>query len=340
MEMKCKSCQAEWKIPNGNGVEICPFCQSNLKEQEPQFDTSTQEGAMLWIVQNYNVTIYLEEKRLIGITKDMLANQPILNLLVIIIEKGASRLVYKVKDKPVSEMYIEYQKVLDVIHSTTLIAKDVINPALILLFVGIGIDVSNFPQTQVKTQEQTQEQPKTLPTTIDEVKELLTNNNLTKQNQENDYAQTILENVLNNNSNLDSNLDDFKIENGVLIKYSGKEKSVSIPNNVHKIDFKAFFNCKTIEEVIIPNSVIRIEQSAFDSCASLYKVSIPDSVVKIGFGAFAECYNLTNIEIPESVAKIGWFSFQNCKNLQTVVFKNPRTKIGVGAFDGCDKYIR
>ena len=73
---------------------------------------------------------------------------------------------------------------------------------------------------------------------------------------------------------------DFKIKEGVLRKYNGKDEVVVIPEGVTKIGKEAFEYCTSLKEVIIPNSVTEIGGSAFCVCSSLEKVVIQELVKK------------------------------------------------------------
>ena len=83
--------------------------------------------------------------------------------------------------------------------------------------------------------------------------------------------------------------DDFEIENGTLVKYSGSDT-----------------------EVIIPDSVKIIGDWAFDGCENLKSITIPDGVTEIGGGAFKDCSSLKSITIPDSGAEIGKYAFRGC----------------------------
>ena len=54
-----------------------------------------------------------------------------------------------------------------------------------------------------------------------------------------------------------SNASDFVIENGVLIKYVGKEKNITIPEAVREIGDKAFSDQAGIKTVVCPHRVER-----------------------------------------------------------------------------------
>lgn len=69
----------------------------------------------------------------------------------------------------------------------------------------------------------------------------------------------------------------FDIRNGVLTKYTGSDRNITIPDSVTKIAAYAFYECANIESVSIPNSVTAIEEYAFWKCSNLKKVSFPKS---------------------------------------------------------------
>ena len=86
---------------------------------------------------------------------------------------------------------------------------------------------------------------------------------------------------------------DFKIEDGVLTKYTGAGGDVTIPNSVTSIGTYAFYDCSSLTSVTIPNSVTSIGEYAFCGCSSLTSVTIPNSVTSIGDSAFYGCSDLT-----------------------------------------------
>ncbi len=71
---------------------------------------------------------------------------------------------------------------------------------------------------------------------------------------------------------------DFQIEDGILIKYTGKGGDVVVPTGVKKIGKNAFFYCSSLTSVTIPDSMTEIGWWAFSDCSSLTNVTIPDSV--------------------------------------------------------------
>ena len=141
----------------------------------------------------------------------------------------------------------------------------------------------------------------------------------------------------------------FKIENNVLIRYTGpKDAAINIPDGVAVIGDNVFIGCTGF--ISIPNSVTTISHSAFCRCIGL--TVIPDNVMIISMGAFACCTSLTTIpnnmisindgafdgctsltQIPNGVVTICFCAFRNCTRLTTI--PNTVTTIGDIAFCGC-----
>ena len=76
--------------------------------------------------------------------------------------------------------------------------------------------------------------------------------------------------------------------------YSVKEGTRIICNS-------AFWNCRSLSEIVIPSSVTSIGDFAFYGCDSLSEIVIPSSVTSIGDWAFFHCSSLKYISIPQSV---------------------------------------
>ncbi|MDE5834562.1 MAG: leucine-rich repeat domain-containing protein, partial [Ruminococcus sp.] len=109
---------------------------------------------------------------------------------------------------------------------------------------------------------------------------------------------------------------DFKIKDGVLVKYTGNTPDVIIPSDVTAIGESAFEDCKNLEKIEISKSVTKIGEFAFLHCDNLRKIVIPESVTTIDDFAFDSCYNLNEIVIPESVTTIGDGAFDVTKWLE------------------------
>lgn len=135
--------------------------------------------------------------------------------------------------------------------------------------------------------------------------------------------------------------DDFVIENGVLIKYTGPGGDVVIPDGVTEIGRNVFnqmdLTC-VVTSVVIPDGVTSIGALAFNQ-TPLTSITIPDSVTSIGNMAF-NMSSLTGISIPDSVETIGDRAFAYCTALSWVDLGNGLRTIGPRAFEGCSQLER
>ena len=86
------------------------------------------------------------------------------------------------------------------------------------------------------------------------------------------------------------------IAGGKLLKYSGSDVDIVIPDIVTSIGRKAFSYCSPAS-VTIPESVKSINREAFSGCSSLTGITIPKSVKSIGDGAFSGCSNLARFTL-------------------------------------------
>ena len=111
--------------------------------------------------------------------------------------------------------------------------------------------------------------------------------------------KTYMEKAMENN--------DFVIENGVLIKYVGCNKEVTIPACVTEIGKEAFYLCN-IESVIIAGNVTKIGYGAFEG-SKLKSIVIKNGVIEICSRAFMDCVYLVDITLPASVKNIGYKAF-------------------------------
>ena len=140
--------------------------------------------------------------------------------------------------------------------------------------------------------------------------------------------------------------------------------SVTIPEGVEMICYKAFSGCSNLEDIVIPNSVLAIGGDAFagtkwfdnqeDGMVYIgnvlykYKGSMPDNtaitindgILGIAGLAFANCTGLTCIEIPASVTNIGNYAFDACTGLTSITSLIPAEDlfaIDSDVFCGVDK---
>lgn len=97
--------------------------------------------------------------------------------------------------------------------------------------------------------------------------------------------------------------------------YSEDKGVIVFSDDVHYIDYKAFYNRTSLTSIIIPDGVTSIGDWAFRSCSSLESITIPESVTNIGDYAFANCSSLISVNIPDNLTEIGEYAFLGCNNL-------------------------
>ncbi len=104
---------------------------------------------------------------------------------------------------------------------------------------------------------------------------------------------------------------DFEMDGNKLMRYSGTDEVVSVPDGISEIG-----------------------EEAFAGNDNLIKVEIGSNVKSIGYRAFAECDNLRTITVGDQVEEIGTAAFSNNKELVNVNLGAGVKKIGTGVFAG------
>ena len=115
----------------------------------------------------------------------------------------------------------------------------------------------------------------------------------------------------------------------------GTLKSVTISEGITEIGQDAFSNCKNLEKVNLPKTVTKIGSFAFYGCTSMKSFTIPENVTWISSDTFAHCTALTSITVPSGVTGIHDDAFKYCAALKEVNLSEGLEKIFVGAFDHC-----
>ena len=111
---------------------------------------------------------------------------------------------------------------------------------------------------------------------------------------------------------------DFRMDGSVLIKYTGNDENIIIPDYVTVIGEEAFYDNDTVKSVEISNQVEEIKNHAFYGCDNLQQVTVGDSVETIENAAFAECTQLETVSFGENVNKIGNGIFSGCTLLKEI----------------------
>ena len=133
--------------------------------------------------------------------------------------------------------------------------------------------------------------------------------------------------------------------------------SVTIPESVKSIDYRAFHDCNGLESLTFNGE--SIGSQAFDGCTSLTTLKLGENIQTIGGWAFESCSSLKNVTIPESVTSIGYDAFAfsglesltingaintmedaaffKCENLKTLKLGEHIKTIGSDAFKECSQ---
>ena len=114
-----------------------------------------------------------------------------------------------------------------------------------------------------------------------------------------------------------------------------KLKEVVLNGGLQRIGERAFYACKSLEEIFIPSTVAEIGEEAFDRCNLLKEVMFSEGLMKTGQRAFACCEKLEHIRLPSTVTELGNTTFYDCINLKKVVLNEGLVKIRHGAFGRC-----
>lgn len=126
---------------------------------------------------------------------------------------------------------------------------------------------------------------------------------------------------------------------GVLATYPSTIPSVYIvANTVGQITKRAFYNQKSLTEMVIPSSVKYIGVEAFKGCTNLEKITFESGgAVVIDSNAFSGCTKLFTIDGAENIALIGSGAFKGCNKLNDITLGNVTIKSN--AFYGCSNLL-
>ncbi len=95
-----------------------------------------------------------------------------------------------------------------------------------------------------------------------------------------------------------------------------------VPEGVKKINYGAFDDCKSLEEISLPESLEIIGGYTFFQCSMLKKISLPKGLRVIGERAFQECALMEEMHLPENLEKIEDYALPRYVKKITVDEKN------------------
>ena len=121
-----------------------------------------------------------------------------------------------------------------------------------------------------------------------------------------------------------SKTNNFKIKDGHLIKYTGRNEIIKIPDEVTVIDNEAFKENRYIKTVFAPKNLEEIGSYAFSSCPSLRAVFLNEGLKKIGSGAFSFS-GIEEITLPDTVEELECNAFSHSRLKSIKLSKNLKT---------------
>lgn len=130
-------------------------------------------------------------------------------------------------------------------------------------------------------------------------------------------------------------MENFRIENGILVEYTGDETVVRVPRGVRVVENGALARLKRVEEIVLPPSVKEIRHGAFMHCAALREVRLPRGLKKMGEAVFAGCLSLRRVALPHGLTLLPADTFRGCAALEEVSLPRGVTYIGDNAFADC-----
>ncbi len=113
-------------------------------------------------------------------------------------------------------------------------------------------------------------------------------------------------------------------------------KELVLPETLERIGVRAFAGCEALWSIDLPNSLTTIRENAFWGCDALLSVTFGENLTAIGINAFYGCDSLTEIKLPMSLQALPASCFADCKALVTVDLGGVR-EVGAQAFRHCNK---
>jgi hypothetical protein len=94
---------------------------------------------------------------------------------------------------------------------------------------------------------------------------------------------------------MDAEIEPLRFMNNIPVKaFYQYPYSITIPENIEKIDMSAFEEA-AFTEIVIPEGVEELSSAIFKNCQNLKRVTLPRSVNNIHGWIFFHCYNLEEV---------------------------------------------
>ena len=142
----------------------------------------------------------------------------------------------------------------------------------------------------------------------------------------------------NGNDTFYYNVDDEG--NAVIVDCSTTSVNITLPVTlggypVVAVGYRGMADCTTLTSVTIPNNIVRLELYAFAGCTGLTTATIPATCQYVGDYAFIDCTSLATVVIAEGVTYLGDYCFRECTSLTEIVVPDSCEYLGKYAFYNC-----
>lgn len=112
-------------------------------------------------------------------------------------------------------------------------------------------------------------------------------------------------------------------------------EAIILPLSATSIGRNAFYECRSLSEVVVQNKLRTVGDLAFGYCVSLRNIDLSKSVQTIGYSAFSNCTSLMTALMGDSLLTLGSSAFLSCNVLEKVSLGNSLTSVGYAAFSRC-----
>lgn len=150
-------------------------------------------------------------------------------------------------------------------------------------------------------------------------------------------AVTEMESAAFYNSALETATVKSKIMGNSMFDRCAKLESVTLNDNINRIESDAFYQCGALKKIKMPKNLKEIGSYAFSGCTSLQTVVMPASLSEIGSYAFRDCKALPQINVPSGVTELKSYTFSGCSSLKSIYIPRTVNEVGYYTFDGCSK---
>ncbi len=113
----------------------------------------------------------------------------------------------------------------------------------------------------------------------------------------------------------------FYISGRVLMRYTGREERITVPDGIEVIGESCFEGNDIVNRVIMSGSVREIHENAFRGCTSMQTVIMSENIRSIGRCAFENCRSLIRFNVPEGLTEVGFAAFRGCQSLEVPGFE-------------------